>query len=254
METETSNGNTNVEHENDDEHVKPNQTIYINNLNERIKKQELRKSLYAMFSQFGTVLDVVALKTLSMRGQAFVVFKDVLSATNAMRAMQNFPFYDKQMKIQFAKKQSDVIAKMNGTFVERAKKPSEKRKAEEAAISEAKKKQKAEASSKKPEKKKQEEKESSSSNGGSGQNLNPKRQPPNKILFVENLPEQCTEIMLSMLFRQFPGFKETRMIEGKKGIAFVEFEDENQSGAAMTGLQHFEIIPNHLTVISYAKK
>ena len=50
-----------------------------------------------MFSQFGTVLDVVAMKTLRMRGQAFVVFKDVSSATNAMRAMQNFPFYDKPM-------------------------------------------------------------------------------------------------------------------------------------------------------------
>ena len=50
-----------------------------------------------MFSQFGTVLDVVALKTLKMRGQAFVVFRDIASATNAIRAMQNFPLYDKPM-------------------------------------------------------------------------------------------------------------------------------------------------------------
>jgi RNA recognition motif-containing protein len=50
-----------------------------------------------MFSQFGTVLDVVAMKTLKMRGQAFVVFRDIGSGTNAMRAMQNFPFYDKPM-------------------------------------------------------------------------------------------------------------------------------------------------------------
>jgi len=57
-----------------------------------------------MFSQFGTVLDVVALKTLKMRGQAFVVFKDIPSATRAMRSMQNFPFYDKPMRIQFAKR------------------------------------------------------------------------------------------------------------------------------------------------------
>jgi U2 small nuclear ribonucleoprotein B'' len=58
---------------------------------------ELRKSVYAMFSQFGTVLDVVAMKTLKMRGQAFVVFRDIASATNAIRAMQNFPLYDKPM-------------------------------------------------------------------------------------------------------------------------------------------------------------
>ena len=36
---------------------------------------ELRRSLYFLFSQYGAVLDVVALKTPKMRGQAFVVFK-----------------------------------------------------------------------------------------------------------------------------------------------------------------------------------
>lgn len=58
---------------------------------------ELKKSLYAIFSQFGQILDIVALKTLRMRGQAFVVFKDISSATNALRSMQGFPFYDKPM-------------------------------------------------------------------------------------------------------------------------------------------------------------
>lgn len=31
---------------------------------------------------------------------------------------------------------------------------------------------------------------------------------PNKILFVENLPEATNSAMLSMLFQQFPGFRE----------------------------------------------
>jgi len=113
----------------DDDTVRPNQTLYVNNLNERIKKEELKKSLYAMFSQFGTVLDVVALKTLTMRGQAFVVFKDIPSATNAMRAMQNFPFYDKTMKINYAKTQSDILAKLDGTFKPREKKSRQEEKA-----------------------------------------------------------------------------------------------------------------------------
>ena len=33
--------------------VRPNHTVYINNLNEKIKKNDLKKSLYAIFSQFG---------------------------------------------------------------------------------------------------------------------------------------------------------------------------------------------------------
>ena len=32
-----------------------------------------------------------------MRGQAFVIFKEIGSATNALRSMQGFPFYDKPM-------------------------------------------------------------------------------------------------------------------------------------------------------------
>lgn len=58
---------------------------------------ELKKSLYAIFSQFGDIIDIVALRTLKMRGQAFVVFRDIASATNALRSMQGFPFYDKPM-------------------------------------------------------------------------------------------------------------------------------------------------------------
>lgn len=58
---------------------------------------DLKKSLYAIFSQFGQILDIVAMKGIKMNGQAFVIFKDITSSTNALRAMQGFPFYDKPM-------------------------------------------------------------------------------------------------------------------------------------------------------------
>jgi len=84
--------------------------------------------------------------------------------------------------------------------------------------------------------------------------VQPKQLPPNKILFVENLPEQASDMMLSMLFQQFPGFKEVRMVQGKQGIAFVEFENEVEASVAMSSLQHFKITPTHLMVVNYAKK
>uniref|UniRef100_A0A8I3PR07 RRM domain-containing protein n=1 Tax=Canis lupus familiaris TaxID=9615 RepID=A0A8I3PR07_CANLF len=74
--------------------IRPNHTIYINNMNDKIKKEELKRSLYALFSQFGHVVDIVALKTMKMRGQAFVIFKELGSSTNALRQLQGFPFYD----------------------------------------------------------------------------------------------------------------------------------------------------------------
>ncbi|XP_055376632.1 U1 small nuclear ribonucleoprotein A [Condylostylus longicornis] len=213
--------------------IRPNQTIYINNLNEKVKKDELKKSLYAIFSQFGQILDIVALKTLKMRGQAFVIFKDISSSTNALRTMQGFPFYDKPMKIAYAKSDSDVVAKMKGTFKERPKKP----KMVKAPNTEEKK-----------------EKKKKSANSDVSNNSNNVEQPPNQILFLTNLPEETNEMMLSMLFNQFPGFKEVRLVPNRHDIAFVEFSTELQSSAAKEALQGFKITPSHAMKITFAKK
>lgn len=60
--------------------------------------------------------------------------------------------------------------------------------------------------------------------------------------------------MLQLLFVQYPGFKEVRMIEAKPGIAFVEYEDEVQAGMAMQHLQGFKITAQNPMSITYAKK
>jgi len=94
----------------------PNQTLYVNNLNEKVKKEELKKSLYHVFSQFGNIIDIFAAKTLKVRGQAWIVFDDLNGATKAVREMQNFNFYGKPMRVGYAKSKSDVISKADGTF------------------------------------------------------------------------------------------------------------------------------------------
>ncbi|XP_062568606.1 U1 small nuclear ribonucleoprotein A-like [Saccostrea cucullata] len=235
--------------------ARPNQTIYINNLNEKVKKDELKKSLYAIFSQFGQILDIVAMKTLKMRGQAFVIFKDVNSANSALRSMQGFPFYEKPMRIQYAKKDSDIIAKMKGTFVERPKRPKEhepeskkKKKANRQAAAAA-----ASASNAVLPPPAQPSPAAAPPSQPAAPTAIPE-QPPNQILFLTNLPEETNEMMLSMLFNQFPGFKEVRLVPGRHDIAFVEFENEVQSGAAKDALQGFKITPSNAMKISYAKK
>jgi U2 small nuclear ribonucleoprotein B'' len=76
----------------------PNQTLYINNIpSAKIQKPDLRIALYALFSTYGPVLDVVALRTMKMRGQAHIVFRDIQAATQAMRALQGFDFFGKEM-------------------------------------------------------------------------------------------------------------------------------------------------------------
>lgn len=77
---------------------------------------------------------------------------------------------------------------------------------------------------------------------------------PNNILFIENLPHETTSAMLELLFKQYPGFREVRMIDAKPGIAFVEFEDDVQSSMAMQALQGFKVTPQNPMGISFAKK
>ncbi|XP_073497601.1 U1 small nuclear ribonucleoprotein A [Phyllobates terribilis] len=277
--------------------IRPNNTIYINNLNEKIKKDELKKSLYAIFSQFGQILDILVSRSLKMRGQAFVIFKEVSSATNALRSMQGFPFYDKPMRIQYAKSDSDIIAKMKGTFVERDRKRQEKRKVKGLEAAAAKKivpgaamvpglpgqmpgMQNIPGMNQAP--------RMMHMGGqspymhhpgmmpppglGPGQmppggmphgqmmpgQMAPMQQlsenPPNHILFLTNLPEETNELMLSMLFNQFPGFKEVRLVPGRHDIAFVEFDNEVQAAAARESLQGFKITQSNSMKISFAKK
>ncbi|KAF8925893.1 hypothetical protein BGZ47_002989 [Haplosporangium gracile] len=96
--------------------IDPNQTIYIRNLNEKINKIELKRSLYCLFSAYGKVISIVASKTKRDRGQAFIAFSDIVSATAALRGLQGFNFYDRPMEIQYAKSKSHAIAKLDGTF------------------------------------------------------------------------------------------------------------------------------------------
>lgn len=211
--------------------IEPNQTVYINNLNEKIKKDALKKSIYSVFSQFGKIVDVVCCRGLKLRGQAWVVFADVGAATNALRQMQGFPFYDKPMRIAFAKSKSDMVAKAEGTF-----KPREKRKREEPVAAPRAEKAITEHAAPPPKVSK------------------PSNAPPSNVLFASNLPEDCSDMMLGILFQQYAGFKEVRMVPGNKGIAFVEFADETNASLALQGLDGFKLTPADALSLVFAKR
>lgn len=72
-------------------------TLYINNLNSKIKKGELKMNLYFLFSQFGEVLDIVTQKSARMRGQAFVVFSNPHNAALAKKALNNFNMFEQEI-------------------------------------------------------------------------------------------------------------------------------------------------------------
>ena len=219
--------------------VPPNQTLYVRNLNEKLHIVKLKEALYTGFSQFGSVLDVVAKKTYKLRGQAWIVFENIESATRARKELNGYTFHGKSMDVQFAKGKSDAIAKLDGTY-----KPRPKRKRAEPAHGAS-----------KP------AKQQSSTSGNSSKKASTASSavneeapaPPNKVLFAQNLPDECNHMMLQMLFQQYTGFVEVRLVSGK-GVAFIEFNDETNAGVALQGLRGFKLKPTVLMQLSYAKK
>lgn len=75
---------------------------------------------------------------------------------------------------------------------------------------------------------------------------------PNRILFVQNLPQEFTQQSLSLIFAQCLGLIEVRIAPGNRGVAFIEFENEIQAGLALKQLNGFHVTPTNDMRLAYA--
>jgi len=226
------------------------ETLYIQNLNEKIKTDVLKASLRGLFKSYGEVLDVVAHGNLRMRGQAFVSFESKESAAKAMKDIQRFPLYSKPMQISFAKTRSDAVVKKIDT---------ENFNAHKARRDEHKKTTRYSN----PLKEKFRAKRMAAEMDGAAAIPAPKRPnvqmpdeylPPNKILFLQNLPESVTKDQLISLFSQYPNLYEVRLIPTKRDIAFVEYLDEGSAGVAKDALHNYKLDGENKIKITFARK
>eukprot|EP00929_Paragymnodinium_shiwhaense_P001492 TRINITY_DN101715_c0_g1_i1.p2 TRINITY_DN101715_c0_g1~~TRINITY_DN101715_c0_g1_i1.p2 ORF type:complete len:274 (-),score=70.31 TRINITY_DN101715_c0_g1_i1:89-910(-) len=259
------------------ENLPPNQTVYVNNLNDKINVETLKKSLREVFAAFGGIIDIIAMKSLKRRGQAWIIFKEQSSATNALKSLQGFPFYNKPMRISYARTKSDAVAKGDGTYVERPNKVVKREDLRKGKSTTAAAKPAAPnpvvhstpvaaaapAAAADPaitQKSIQDrigwnpnQGGAAAAGGGAPKLSGGGANDPHKTLFVENLPNEATDTMLSMLFRQYPGFEEVRLIPGRQ-VAFVDYQNEYQAGMALQGLQGFAMTPTVKLSLTYARK
>jgi U2 small nuclear ribonucleoprotein B'' len=180
------------------------------------------------------VLEVITLRREGLRGQAWVVFDDVQASTAALQAEQGFTFFGKDIKLHYARGSSDRIAKRDGTYVPKAK----RKKAE--PVPEEEEEEPTDLAPAPP---------TSSSTSSSTSKL-PQEQ-PSHILFAQDLPSECNEMMLAMLFRQYAGFKEVRI--ARPGLAFVEFDDEPHATLALERLNGFKLTTADNLKLTYGK-
>lgn len=78
--------------------------------------------------------------------------------------------------------------------------------------------------------------------------------PPNKILFIQNLPETSTKDDLENIFKAYLNLHDIRLIPGRKGIAFVEYTDEASSTAAREALHNYKVDEEHKMKVSRSYK
>ncbi|KAI9010149.1 U1 small nuclear ribonucleoprotein A [Hyaloraphidium curvatum] len=248
-----------------------NRTLYVHNLHDKKSKSLLTKELMSIFGQYGDILEISVKKRLKMRGQAFVVFKELESAETALKELQGFPLFNKPMDIQYAREKSDTVAKLDGTLEENKRLRAER---------------KANAKDSDEEEEDEDIKEESEEEGeeGEGEEERPAKKakkenrkdaqpaapaaapfafpnafgfapdgPPNSILFVQNVPAEVTEEALSALFQQYQGFKEVRLVR-RNNVAFVEYESEGQAIVAKMALHGYKVTDEALLYVTYAKK
>ena len=230
-----------------------NETLYINNINEKIKKEDLRKSLYALFARFGPILEIRAMKTNRMRGQAFIIFKDTNSSTKALHSMQNFPFFGKPMRISYSKKKSKLVLEMHGVPTDSKSEESRKREKEEESrkLERLIKKQKTEESENELQNQQQQNHQQQDTSASESVE-NKASTEPKELLFVSQLPKETTELMLKMMFQQVKGLESVDFV-ASEGVAFVRYDRVENATEALNKFQGFKMAEGKFIKINYSK-
>ncbi|KAJ3994205.1 hypothetical protein F5050DRAFT_1776191 [Lentinula boryana] len=204
----------------------PNNTLYINNLNDKVHKDELRLQLLALFTTYGKVIDIVASKGSKMKGQAFLVFNDLAGATTAMRACEGMLFYDKPMHIDYAKSKSYATSRRDdpnfvppsaanaSSLIRNGTLDNDKKRHREVddEVARQTKREKAESDDE------MEIDDDDDDDSGPQPNgtltpgvIPPQVGHPTSRLFCTNLPLEVTDSVLSILFQQYQGYRSTHV-------------------------------------------
>ncbi|KII94815.1 hypothetical protein PLICRDRAFT_33632 [Plicaturopsis crispa FD-325 SS-3] len=249
----------------------PNTTLYINNLNDKINKDELRSQLFALFTTYGKIIDVVATKTSKMRGQAFLVFTDLAGATSALRACEGMVFYDKPLHIDYAKSKSYATARRedpdfvppnsanarqlpNGKITISGTPASDKRPRDDDGANDERQSKREKADDDDGEEMEIDDEEEAATSKANAPSTTPSAR-----LLCTNLPQEVTDKELSILFQQYKGFQNTQVAPSptpnaagvKTKMAQVLFDSPDLASVAKEALDGFALKKGWLMSVAY---
>lgn len=242
--------------------------VRVRTANDAVMKQTLE----ALFTTYGPVLSIVAHRNLRMRGQAFVSFPDVAAASKAKHEVNGFPLYGKSMvrlsllhqRVSFARTKSDSVVEYLGKATGSA----------ESALEDYKKARLAQKPIKRRrnttrqrlfERKKAHEQAVARGEVGllptrrsttartQAHQLPDEYVPPNRILFLQQMPDTVTHAQLMGIFGQLANLYQVRTIPGRTDIAFVEFHDIPSSVAAREATNGYVFPTGEHLKVSFAR-
>ncbi|KAJ2083023.1 U2 small nuclear ribonucleoprotein B'' [Coemansia sp. RSA 988] len=267
--------------------IPPNQTLYIRNLNDKIQKEVLKHALYGMCIAYGRVLDIVALKTMKMRGQAFVAFDDITAATAALRQLNGRRIFGRPIQVEYALSKSNMVAQSDGSY--RFDEPhkhmsaAERKRAlglikEEPTGDDRGKRRQSDDNSDGGHAAKRRVTDHGDSLGGqssdesseeedigpaapapanenhvTAQDADDAEASPSTTLFITNLPDNVSIDILSGLFQKYAGFQEVRPVPGRHNMAFVDYATVDSASAARNVLDGFKLSADRPMRVAFSR-
>ncbi|CAD1812245.1 unnamed protein product [Candida parapsilosis] len=224
----------------------PKQTIYINNINDKVSIDKVKSVLATLLSQHKPT-NISLAKTLKLKGQAFVTFETIDDASKAIESLNNQEVFSKRISVTFARSESDVLLDKNEL------KQIRKIRHEEHKIkkqSQAKNKNKTKLSKSVLDKTTSTKK--NQVDVDSWKNL-----PPNRILLLQNISASLpiTKETIDSYFQDYAGFEMARYVSVRH-LSFIEFENEDVAQNCLQSVNEDDIkskFGNDI-VFSYAKK
>lgn len=208
------------------------ETVYVNNLNDKVSVSKLKGELETVFKKYGKILQITAHGNLKMKGQAFVTFENKEASQAAIDGIQEHEMFGKTMHVEYAKRNSDNYHRdilKNDEAIE-VRKQMKVRANEQAAT---------ENKMKKP---------------GVKKAQTWKAIPPNKILLIQNLMQKTTNGDLLEFFEAYGGFINSRLVM-VRNLSFLEFENEVSATNCLEDLTKEKLEQfGSDALVTYAKK
>eukprot|EP00347_Sterkiella_histriomuscorum_P013706 403363680 len=203
-------------------------TLYVRNLNDKIKTDEMKITLFHLFSQVGEVIEINMRNTNNsqkLRGQAFIVFREQDMADRGLQELKGFNLFGKSIDIQYAKQNSDVTLKNKGVFDDSIRLNRRQKRKQKDELKRKEKKEKlviAEQQLK--------------------QQLNYKEMAlkQSNAIAIDNLPGNYNQLLLQELLRNYPGVADYNL-DVEKHVATVHFHTSNDAKVALAGLNQYQI-------------